>query len=65
MNELLPASASGTFCLRNVKVVDPSGPYHDLTVDILVRDGVIVKVGERVTRKGSLGRYGIASLRSR
>ncbi|MBL8642784.1 MAG: dihydroorotase, partial [Rhodospirillaceae bacterium] len=44
MNELV---------LRNVKVVDPAGPYHDLTVDILVRDGVIVKVGERVTAKGA------------
>ncbi|MBX2973488.1 MAG: dihydroorotase, partial [Flavobacteriales bacterium] len=44
MNELV---------LRNVKVVDPGGPHHDATVDILIRDGVIVKVGERVSTKGA------------
>ena len=37
--------------LRKVTVVDPGGPHHDSTVDILVRDGVIVKVGERVSSK--------------
>ncbi|HRF80573.1 MAG TPA: dihydroorotase, partial [Flavobacteriales bacterium] len=53
MNELV---------LRNVKVVDPAGPHHDKTVDILVRDGVIVKVGERITAKGAFEVTG--SLRS-
>jgi len=42
MNELI---------LRKVTVVDPGGPHHDSTVDILIRDGVIVKVGERVSAK--------------
>ena len=53
MNELV---------LRNVKVVDPGGPHHDKTVDILVRDGVIVKVGERINAKGAFEVTG--SLRS-
>ncbi|MCC6541095.1 MAG: dihydroorotase [Flavobacteriales bacterium] len=44
MNELI---------LRNVTVVDPGGPHHDTTVDILVRDGRIMKVGERVVAKGT------------
>ena len=37
--------------LRKVTVVDPGGPHHDSTVDILIRDGVIVKVGERISLK--------------
>ncbi len=44
MNELI---------LRQVTVVDPGGPHHDSTVDILVKDGVIAKVGERVSAKGA------------
>ncbi|MBL7950200.1 MAG: dihydroorotase [Flavobacteriales bacterium] len=39
--------------LRHVKVVDPGGPHHDATVDILIRDGVIVKIGERIGAKGA------------
>lgn len=37
--------------LRHVKVVDPGGPHHEATVDILIRDGVIVKVGDRISAK--------------
>lgn len=37
--------------LRNVKVVDPTGPYHDTTVDILIRNGVITKVAARISAK--------------
>ena len=44
MNEIL---------LRKVKVVDPGGPHHDATVDILVREGVIVKIGERIAHKNA------------
>lgn len=51
MNEIIPASMGGTFCLRKVTVVDAGGPHHDSTVDILVRNGVIAKVGERITNK--------------
>jgi dihydroorotase len=37
--------------LRNVKVVDPTGPHHDTTVDILIRNGVIAKVAARISAK--------------
>ncbi|MFZ1694835.1 MAG: hypothetical protein WAT74_16675, partial [Flavobacteriales bacterium] len=40
--------------LRKMTVVDPGGPHHDSIVDILIRDGVIVKIGERVA-KGTTG----------
>jgi dihydroorotase len=36
--------------LRKVKVVDPGGPHHDSIVDILIRDGRIEKIGERIVR---------------
>ncbi|MEZ4738502.1 MAG: dihydroorotase [Flavobacteriales bacterium] len=36
--------------LRKVNVIDPGGPHHDATVDILVRDGIIAKIGERVAK---------------
>ncbi|MBK9628212.1 MAG: hypothetical protein IPO56_11070 [Flavobacteriales bacterium] len=36
--------------LRKVKVVDPGGPHHDSIVDILIRDGRIEKIGERVAK---------------
>jgi dihydroorotase len=36
--------------LRHVKVVDPGGPHHDTEVDILVQDGRITKVGERIAK---------------
>ncbi|MBP9176686.1 MAG: dihydroorotase [Flavobacteriales bacterium] len=39
--------------LRKVKVVDPGGPHHDSIVDILIRDGVILKIGERVAKSTS------------
>jgi len=39
--------------LRNVTVVDPGGPHHDTTVDILIRDGGIAKVGEHLVAKGA------------
>ena len=42
MNDLL---------LRSVHVVDPGGPHHDSTVDILLRDGLITKVGTRISAK--------------
>lgn len=38
--------------LRRVKVVDPGGPHHDAETDILVRDGRMVRVGDRL-QKGS------------
>ena len=41
MNDLL---------LRHVKVTDPGGPHHDGVVDILVSNGRIVKVGQRVAK---------------
>jgi dihydroorotase len=36
--------------LRQVKVVDPGGPHHDAETDILIRDGRIAKIGERLTK---------------
>ena len=36
--------------LRNVHVVDPGGPHHDGTVDILVERGRIARVGARVPK---------------
>jgi len=41
MNDLL---------LRHVKVTDPGGPHHDGVVDILISNGRIVKVGQRVAK---------------
>lgn len=43
MNELL---------LRRVKVVDPGGPHHEEELDILVQDGRVARVGQRLP-KGS------------
>ena len=36
--------------LRHVKVVDPGGPHHDAEIDILVRDGRIARVGNRLPK---------------
>ncbi len=36
--------------LRRVKVVDPGGPHHDAETDILIRDGRIDKVGDRLPK---------------
>lgn len=36
--------------LRQVKVTDPGGPHHDSVVDLLIRDGRIVKVGQRIPK---------------
>jgi dihydroorotase len=36
--------------LKQVKVVDPGGPHHDSVVDILVRDGVVSRIGERIAK---------------
>jgi dihydroorotase len=36
--------------LRHVKVVDPGGPHHDAEVDVLVREGRIARIGERITK---------------
>lgn len=41
MNDLL---------LRRVKVVDPGGPHHDTEQDILIRDGVIARIGQRLAK---------------
>jgi len=36
--------------LRNMKVVDPGGPHHDTEVDVLVRNGVIEKIGKKLAK---------------
>lgn len=36
--------------LRHVRVIDPGGPHHDQDVDVLVNNGMIVKVGARVPK---------------
>jgi len=36
--------------LRQVKVVDPGGPNHDSETDILIRDGRIVRMGQRLSK---------------
>lgn len=36
--------------LRQVKVVDPGGPHHDSEIDILIRDGRIARVGQRLAK---------------
>ena len=36
--------------LRNMKVVDPGGPHHDAEVDVLVRNGVIEKIGKKLPK---------------
>ena len=36
--------------LRAVKVIDPGGPHHNTETDILVRDGAIVRIGERIPK---------------
>lgn len=38
--------------LRQVKVVDPGGPHNNSITDILVREGRITRIGERITRGG-------------
>lgn len=42
MNDLL---------LRQVRIVDPGGPHHDETVDVLLRDGRVARVGARLQRQ--------------
>ncbi len=39
--------------LRNVKVVDPGGPHHDTTTDVLVREGRINRIGGRLPKAGA------------
>lgn len=39
-----------TLLLRQVKVVDPGGPHHDETVDLLIVDGNIARVGKRLPK---------------
>jgi dihydroorotase len=41
MNDLL---------LRQVKVIDPGGPHNNEVVDVLVRNGNIHKIGERISK---------------
>lgn len=41
MNDLL---------LRRVKVVDPGGPHHDTETDILIQNGTIVRIGNRIPK---------------
>jgi dihydroorotase len=36
--------------LRQVRVIDPGGPHHDEEVDVLVKNGKVVKVGARVPK---------------
>lgn len=36
--------------LRRVKVVDPGGPHHDTETDILISNGRIAKVGDRLSK---------------
>lgn len=42
MNDLL---------LRQVRIVDPGGPHHDDTVDVLLRAGRVARVGARLQRQ--------------
>lgn len=36
--------------LRRVKVVDPGGPHHDTEQDILIRNGAIARIGQRLAK---------------
>lgn len=36
--------------LRQVKVVDPGGPHHDSDADLLIRDGRIARIGQRLPK---------------
>ncbi|MBP7409136.1 MAG: dihydroorotase [Flavobacteriales bacterium] len=36
--------------LRQVKVVDPGGPHHDATIDVLISKGAIQKIGARLPK---------------
>ena len=36
--------------LRQVQVVDPSGPHHDAQVDVLVRNGRFERIDQRVPK---------------
>ncbi len=39
-----------TLLLRQVTVIDPGGPHHDETLDILIADGKISRVGKRLQK---------------
>jgi dihydroorotase len=39
--------------IKNVKVVDPNSPHHRKTVDILVEQGVITKIGSNLRGDGN------------
>ncbi len=36
--------------LRQVTVIDPNGPHHDEQMDVLIRNGLISKVGKRLPK---------------
>ncbi len=38
------------FLLRQVTVVDPGGPHHDETLDLLITDGTIARAGKRLPK---------------
>jgi len=39
-----------TLLLRQVTVIDPGGPHHDETLDLLVSDGKITRIGKRLPK---------------
>ena len=39
-----------TLLLRQVTVVDPGGPHHDETMDVLIADGKIARIGKRLPK---------------
>lgn len=39
-----------TLLLRQVTVVDPGGPHHDETLDLLISDGKITRIGKRLPK---------------
>lgn len=43
-----------TLLLRQVTVVDPGGPHHDETVDLLVVEGNIARVGKRLPKNETM-----------
>ena len=39
-----------TLLLRQVTVIDPGGPHHDETLDLLITDGKITRAGKRLPK---------------
>ena len=39
-----------TLLLRQVTVIDPGGPHHDETLDLLISDGKITRIGKRLPK---------------